>query len=152
MANPPKSILGGSPIRVAVPWRLLETAMANIILVGLIFSLRARARAMGATIRTVATFSTKAEINPVRAQIYKIAQQVFLARSTISSARYAGTRLSIKTSATASVPTNIPITFQLIARNASFGLRVWLKTSRIAPIKATRLLFWEGLQIKCRKG
>lgn len=79
-------MLGGSPIRVAVPWRLLETAMAIIIWTGFIFNFFARERAMGATIKTVATFSTNAEMNPVNKQINKIDQAVFLARFTIISA------------------------------------------------------------------
>lgn len=114
-------MLGGSPIKVAVPCRLLETAIAIIMFTGLILSLLAKDNAIGATIKTVATFSTKAEIMPVKRQIKSTAHAVFLALSTMISAIYVGTRLLIKISATKSVPTKIPITFQLIAFKASLG-------------------------------
>ena len=53
-----------SPTRVAAPCRLLETAMAMISGIGLVFSCFATARPTGATISTVATLSTNAEIRP----------------------------------------------------------------------------------------
>ena len=112
-------MLGGSPMRVAVPCRLLDRAMAIIIVAGFMLSFLARARAMGATIKTVATFSTKAEMNPVSTQMRRIAQAVFLALLTMISAMKAGTRLSMNRSARTRVPTKMPMTFQLIARKAS---------------------------------
>src|SRR3990167_3144725 len=134
-------MLGGSPIKVAHPCKLLDMAIAIIMLVGLIFSFLAKDKAIGATIKTVATFSTNAEIKPESAQIKSIDQAVFLALSTIISAIYAGTRLSIKISATTNVPTNIPITFQLMAKNASLGLITPNKTKSRAPITAMGVLF-----------
>jgi hypothetical protein len=117
--------------------------------VGFIFNFLAKDKAMGATIRTVATFSTNAEIKPVRRQMNNIAQAVFLALSTITSARYAGTRLSIKISATSKVPTNIPITFQLTAINASLKEIAPERTSRPAEKKATQALL-RGRNTKSR--
>jgi hypothetical protein len=95
---------------------------------------------MGATIKTVATFSTNAEINPARIQINNIAQVVFFALSTIISAIYAGNLLSIKISAIINVPTNMPITFQLIEKKASLKEITRLKISRIAADTAIWVL------------
>ena len=53
-----------SPTRVAAPWRLEETAMAMRMGMGLVFSFLQISKATGATISTVATLSTKAEITP----------------------------------------------------------------------------------------
>jgi hypothetical protein len=135
-------MLGGSPIRVAVPCRLLETAIAIIIFIGFILNFFANDKAMGATIKTVATFSTNAEIKPVRAHMLKIAQAVFFALSTIISAIYAGTRLSIKIFAITRVPTNILITFQLTDEKASLKEMVRLIISRAAEITAMCVLFF----------
>jgi hypothetical protein len=140
-------MLGGSPIKVAAPCRLLHTAIAIIIFKGLILSFFANDIAMGATIKTVATFSTKAEIKLVNKQMDNTAQAVFLARLTIISARYAGTRLNIKTSATASIPTNIPITFQLTERNASRG-EITLKIIINPPPKRAKRALLLGKKIK----
>jgi hypothetical protein len=110
---------------------------------GLIFNLFASEKAIGATIRTVATFSTRAEIKPVRRQINSIAQAVFFALSTMTSAICAGIRLSIKMSATISVPMNIPITFQLMAKKACLG-EIALRSKRAAePQTAIKVLFVE---------
>ena len=53
-----------SPTSVAAPCRLEETAMAITSGTGEIFSCFATASPTGATISTVATLSTKAEITP----------------------------------------------------------------------------------------
>jgi hypothetical protein len=133
-------MLGGSPIKVAVPCKLLDIAIPIIILTGLILIFLASANAIGATIKTVATFSTKAEIKPVSKQINNMAQHVFFDLSTIISAIYAGTLLSIKISATTSVPTKIPMTFQFMAKNASCQetVRVIIRTA--LERTATRVL------------
>ena len=53
-----------SPTSVAAPCRLLETAMAIIKGTELVFSFLQISSATGATIRTVATLSTNAEMIP----------------------------------------------------------------------------------------
>ena len=53
-----------SPTRVAAPCRLEDTAMLMIKGTGLVLSFLQISRAMGATISTVATLSTKAEMMP----------------------------------------------------------------------------------------
>ena len=53
-----------SPTRVAAPCRFEDTAMAMITGTGLVFSFFATASPTGATISTVATLSTKAEMMP----------------------------------------------------------------------------------------
>ena len=53
-----------SPTRVAAPWRLEATEMAMMGETGEMFRRLLTTRATGATIRTVATLSTKAEISP----------------------------------------------------------------------------------------
>ena len=58
-----------SPTSVAAPWRLEETAMLISIPTGLIFSFLQTARPTGATIRTVATLSMKAEMTPANRDI-----------------------------------------------------------------------------------
>ena len=133
-------MLGGSPIKVAVPCRLLDMAMAIIMFTGLISSFFANARAMGATIKTVATFSTKAEIKPVKIQIKSIAHPVLFDLSTISSAKKAGTLLLIKLSARANVPTKMPITFQFIEKKASLVEIAPVNISNSAPVIATYIL------------
>jgi len=53
-----------SPTKVAAPCRFEETAIAITLGTGDIFSFFAMVTATGATIKTVATLSTKAEIIP----------------------------------------------------------------------------------------
>ena len=63
-AKLPSRMLVVSPTSVAAPCRLEDTAMAMSTGTGEIFSLRAMARPTGATIKTVATLSTKALMTP----------------------------------------------------------------------------------------
>jgi len=107
-------MLGGSPIIVAVPCRLLLTAMPIKSGTGLILSLSARLSATGATSSTTATFSTNIEMRPESAHKDSIATRVDFERSTSHSASTAGTRESRNISARISVPKKSPITFQLI--------------------------------------
>ena len=58
-----------SPTRVAAPCRLEETAMDRIMGTGEIFSFLQTAIPTGATMRTVATLSTKAEITPAKSDM-----------------------------------------------------------------------------------
>ena len=80
-------MLGGSPTSVAVPWRFEERQMPRMNGTGETFNLRDTSNAIGATINTVATFSTKADITPLKADSQIIAQTRFLERSMIISAR-----------------------------------------------------------------
>ena len=53
-----------SPTRVAAPCKLEETATVKTVLIGETLNLFAISRAIGATIKTVATLSIKAETSP----------------------------------------------------------------------------------------
>ena len=66
-----------SPTRVAAPCRLLDTAMAMMSGIGLVLSCLATARPTGATISTVATLSTKAEIRPEKIDSTTAAHWIF---------------------------------------------------------------------------
>ncbi len=117
-------MLGGSPIRVAVPCRLEAMARAIRKVTGETFSRRDISRAMGATISTVATFSTKAEMTLVSAQIHSTATPTVEERLTSRAARRAGTRDRMNSSASTSVPAKMPMTFQLMS------LRIWPGVTR----------------------
>ena len=85
-----------SPTRVAAPWRLEETAIEIRTGTGEIFSLREMARPTGATIRTVATLSTKALITPAKRARAQTAHFTLGTLVIRISASLAGMRLSIK--------------------------------------------------------
>jgi len=127
-------MLGGSPISVAAPCKLLDIAIAIIIFTGFILILCVNVSAIGAIIKTVATFSIKVDMNEVKIHIDKTAQAAFFALSMIISAINAGTLLFIKTSATASMPINIPKTFQFTARKALSGETVLVNKRSTAPL------------------
>src|SRR3989338_5281317 len=88
--------LGLSPIIVAQPWRLEETATPIKKGTGFTFSFLATSKAIGATIKTVATFSTKLEIKPERRHTDRSAMPTVFDLSTNFVARYAGTFENIK--------------------------------------------------------
>ena len=67
-----------SPTSVAAPWRFDETAMLMIIGTGLILSFLQIARPTGATMRTVATLSMKAEMMPEKSDIMIVTHMTFL--------------------------------------------------------------------------
>ena len=62
----PSIIAVVSPTNVAAPWRLEETATEMMKGTGLVSSFLQTAMATGATIKTVATLSTNAEIIPAK--------------------------------------------------------------------------------------
>ena len=95
-AKPPNRMLVVSPTRVAAPWRLEETEMAMSSGTGEILSFLAIARPTGATIRRVATLSTKALTTPANTLSAVTAQSTFGTLTIIISASRAGMRLSIK--------------------------------------------------------
>ena len=108
-----------SPTRVAAPCRFEETAIERIIPTGLIFSFRQMARPTGATMRTVATLSIKAEITPANRDIRMMTHITFFDLSRRISARSPGMPDSIKYSTMIMVPTIIIRTFQLIVPGSS---------------------------------
>ena len=85
-----------SPTRVAAPWRLEETEIAISTGTGEILSLREMASPTGATIRSVATLSTKALTTPAKRLSTVTAHMTFGTLHIIISASLAGMRLSIK--------------------------------------------------------
>ena len=70
-----------SPTSVAAPCKLEETAMDRIIGTGLIFSFLQTAMPTGATMRTVATLSMKAEIMPAKRDMKIVTHMTFGALS-----------------------------------------------------------------------
>ena len=85
-----KIMLGGSPTSVAVPCRFEDKHIPRIKGTGETLSLRDTSNAIGATMSTVAIFSTKAEIIPLNADNQMIAQTRLFDLSMIASAIYAG--------------------------------------------------------------
>jgi hypothetical protein len=77
---------------------------------GFTFNFLATSKAMGATIKTVATFSTKLEINPASIHTDNKAIPTFFDLSTNLVARYAGTLENIKRLDKIIVPKNTPRT------------------------------------------
>ena len=82
-----KIMLGESPIMVAVPCRLADKATPISKGTGFNFIALAISKAMGATIKIVATFSVKLEINPLNPQTNNIAMHTLLDLSTNVEAR-----------------------------------------------------------------
>ena len=103
-----------SPTSVAAPSRLEATAIAMIDGTGLIFSFLAIVRAIGATIRTVATLSTKAEMSPAKTASEMTAHLTFGVFWMILSAIRAGIFDSMKSETSPIVPKIIRITFHSI--------------------------------------
>ena len=104
-----------SPTSVAAPCRLLDTAMAMITGTGLVLICFATARPTGATISTVATLSTKAEMRPENRLSATMAQRTSGTSLSSPSAMRCGMPLWINSSTIAIVPASIIRTFQLIA-------------------------------------
>ena len=101
-----------SPTRVAAPWRLEETAMAMIMGTGLIFNRLEMAMATGATMRTVATLSTNAEITPANRASITTAHLTLGTWARSTSAIRAGIRDSMNSDTMPMVPAIIISTFQ----------------------------------------
>ena len=88
---PAMSMLSGSPTRVPAPWRLLAIAIPIRNGTGETSSCFDMAKAIGATMSTVATFSPKVEIIPEIRHTDSMAHPTFFDFETSISARYAGT-------------------------------------------------------------
>jgi hypothetical protein len=113
-----------------------EIAIAMIAFTGEILSLRDIVTATGATISTVATLSTKAEITPAKRAREITAHFTLGVLSMIRSARREGMRELIKRDTTPMVPVIIMITFQSTAPNI-FALGNMPKmTKRVAEARA----------------
>ncbi len=102
--------------------------------------------AIGATIRSVDTFSRKALINPVKAARKITAHFTLEARRIIWSLKKSGTLESIKSETTPAVPTNIKMTFQSILQKAAGKDRELNGNITKAPARATKhLLFGSAI-------
>ena len=108
----PSMIAVVSPTSVAAPCRLEDTAMQMMKGTGLVFSLRQTATATGATIRTVATLSTNAEISPANRLRHTAAHRTLGTRFMIWSARRSGIRLSMNSCTMPMVPPIISSTLK----------------------------------------
>ncbi len=113
--KPAVIMLGGSPTSVAVPCKFDEIAIPISTGTGDAFKRCAIASAIGATISTVATLSTNAEIPDANAQSQSIATPAVLDRRINQSANQVGTFDLINSWAIMDMPVKIPNTFQLIA-------------------------------------
>ena len=109
-----------SPTRVAAPCRLELTAMPMMKGTGLVLSFLQISRATGATISTVATLSTKAEITPANSDSATAAHWTLGTFSITRSASNSGMRLSINNATRPMVPAIIRITFRSMAGQISF--------------------------------
>lgn len=101
-----------SPTKVAAPCRFEETAIAITLGTGDIFSFFAMVTATGATIKTVATLSTKAEIIPANKAKDIMAHFTLGVFAIMISASFEGIFESINKPTTPMVPAIIMITFQ----------------------------------------
>ena len=125
-----------SPTSVAAPCRFEETAMDRIIGMGEIFSFLQTAIPTGATIRTVATLSTNADMNPENRDMKMMTHITFFALSSSQSAIRFGILDCIKKSTRTMVPPIISRTFQLIADRIDPSGRIPL-TMKISAVAST---------------
>jgi len=115
----PKRIDVVSPTSVAAPSRLEPIAIAMIAGTGEIFNLREMVMAIGATMSTVATLSTNAEMTAANTDKAMMATFRLGDFSMILSARSAGIFDSMKMATSPMVPAIIMMTFQSMAENIS---------------------------------
>ena len=109
-----------SPTRVAAPCRLEDTAMPMMKGTGLVFSFLQICMATGATISTVATLSTKAEMTPENRDSATAAHMTLGTLSIIRSASSSGILLSINRATRPMVPAIISRTLKSMAPKISF--------------------------------
>ena len=108
-----------SPTSVAAPCRLEETAMQITAGTGEIRRRLQMASATGATMSTVATLSTKAEMIPAKRDSATTIQRTECTREMIMSLKRPGIFDSMKRNTVPMVPAIIIMTFQSISRMAS---------------------------------
>ena len=111
----PSIIAVVSPTKVAAPCKLEETAIAIIKGTGFVFNFLQISRATGATISTVATLSTNAEIIPAKSAMATAAHLTFGTFSIIKSASNSGILLSMNRATIPIVPAIISKTLKSIA-------------------------------------
>ena len=111
-------------------------AIAIMLLTGEILSFFAMVMATGATMRTVATLSTKAEIIPANSARETMAHLTFGVFSMIISARRAGIFDSMNKETIPIVPAIIMITFQSTAKNTCPMGRIPEITKTAAEVNA----------------
>ena len=116
---PPRRMDVVSPTSVAAPCRLLDTAIEMIMGTGLVLIFFATASPTGATMSTVATLSTNAEIRPENRLSATMAHWTFGVIFSSPSAMRRGILLSMNSSTMAMVPVSIMSTFQLTACGAA---------------------------------
>ena len=117
-AAPPRRMDVVSPTRVAAPCRLDETAMLMMTGIGEIPSLLHIARPIGATMRTVATLSTKADMTPAKSVSMATAHMVFGTCFIIISDIRRGILLSMNRVTVPMVPAIMSRTLKSMAPNA----------------------------------
>ena len=120
-----------SPTRVAAPCRFAEIEMAIIGFTGEIFSFLERRTAMGASIKTVATLSIKAEIKPAKSERLTMIHFTSGSPLMILSAIRCGILDSVNKATSPIVPAIIKMTFQSIAKKTSWYGKI-RKTTKIA--------------------
>ena len=126
-----------SPTKVAAPSRLEPIAMAMTLGTGEIFSFFAMVTATGATIRTVATLSTKAEMTAAKTDRAMIVHLILGTERMIRSASREGMRDSMKILTMPIVPAIIIRTFQSTAEKTLSNGRMPKTTKITAATKAT---------------
>ncbi len=122
--------------QVAAPWRLDDTDIAIMPGTGDIFNFLDIVSATGATIRTVATLSIKAEIIPAKRDREMIAHLTFGILVIIISARSEGIFDSINSETIPIVPAIIIITFQSTEKKTLFSGMIPRITKSAAEVSA----------------
>src|SRR5690606_12681684 len=115
-AYPPSKMDVVSPTRVAAPCRLEEMAMAMMLVTGEMPSFSQMVRATGATMRTVATLSTKAEMSTEKRDREIMAHMTLGMRAINRSDSKDGILAAMNKETVPMVPAIIKITFQFMAK------------------------------------
>ncbi len=125
-----------SPTSVAAPCRFDATAMDMILGTGEILSFLQMVSATGATMSTVATLSTKAEMIPANRESETMAHFTFGVFAMMKSAKSDGILESIKRETSPMVPAIIRITFQSTVVNTFENGRIPKATKMVAVAMA----------------
>ena len=147
-AYPPSSMEVVSPTNVAAPCRFDETAMDMIMGTGLMPIRLAMARATGATIRTVATLSTKADIMPANNASAMMAQHTLGTWAMIMSASLAGIFDSMNMETMPIVPAIIRSTLKSMLSMILSSGSMPEAIKQHADIRATQVLYFGRASIR----
>jgi len=131
-----------SPTSVAAPCRLEAIAIETMLETGDIFNFLAIVKATGATMRTVATLSTNAEMMPAKSDRAMIAHLTLGIFSIMMSARSAGIFDSMKKNTTPMVPAIIRMTFQSTEKKTSLQGKIPSSTNKAAEAQAIYALYF----------